>query len=462
MRVQTLLVVLALALGGVSASAQSNAYESAEALLARGVVFEAIHELEGFVAANPNNVDARMLLANTLLRVKRGRRAAEEAVQVLRLNPDNEDAQRLLTQTRIELGRALDRDDPVAVLDYARLCARPETYERAESYYKRYFELDDSPAVRVEFARMLSWAGRYEESVRQFRKYLAFAPEDIDARWALGRVYNAMARFAEAVTELTYCAERRPDDIEVKLDLARALSWSGRELEAKALLEELRRQAPNYDAPLVLLASIARMQGRQKEEYTLYRKVLETNPSNAEARKRVAELESGSNLKIADLRERLEHNPDDLATRWELVDLYEKEDQVGDAIRELEQIAGYAPFDSESRARLQAIRAAEGARVLACLATIKGKRGEERQYEIERCTEWLSTNPDDALTRLKLCDLLLAAGRDDDAVPHLEILAASGSTDPRVQERLGRAHVRIELSKAEARRALLKKQRQDQ
>ncbi len=458
-RIATALTVVVLAVGSFAAT-EPTGYERAQSLLERGVVFEAIRELENFVAANANHIDARMLLARTLTEVKRGRRAAEEAAHVLRIDPGHAEAQRLLTETRIELGRSLDRDDPVAVLDYARLCARPETYERAETYYKLYFELADNPAVRLEFANMLSWAGRHEEAVRQFRGYLAFAPEDIDARRSLGRVYNAMARFDEAVVELTYCLERRPDDIEIKLDLARALSWSGHERDAQGLLRDVRRQAPNYDAPLLLLAAIARIQGRQQEEYNLYLKVLEISPDNVEARSRVTELESGSNLKIAELRARLEKSPDDLPLRWELVALYERDEQHGEAIRELEEIAARAPFDSESRARLQAIRAEEGARVLARLEAIKAMMGEERRAEIARCTEWLASNPADARTREVLSELLLADGRYEDSVDQLEVLLASDAADAHIREKLARAQARLELSKTEARRELLNKQRQ--
>jgi thioredoxin-like negative regulator of GroEL len=456
-----LLAALLLTLVGAVGWGQTNAYERAAMLLSRGVVFEAIHDLEIFVAANPDDTGARMLLARTLLRVKRGRRAAEEAIQVLRINPHHEEAQRMLTQTRIALGRELDRDDPVAVLDYARLCARPGSYERAETYYKRYFELDDTPGVRVEFARMLSWAGRYEESARQFRAYLSFAPEDIDARWTLGRVYNSMARFQDAVVEFTYCSDRRPEDLEIKLDLARALSWSGREVEARALLEDLRRQAPNYDVPLVLLAALARMRGRQQEEYNLLRRVLEINPDDAKTQARLAELESGANLKIAGLQAKLESAPDDLVTRWKLVALYEQEDQLGAAIRELDQITVRAPFESEARARLQALRAAEGARVLAQLAGFKTAFEEERRRKIERGSAWLAANPDDALTRFALSDMLLAEGRDEDAIAHLELLRGGADTDARVLERLGRARMRLEQKKTEARKTLSKKQRPD-
>ena len=323
-----LLLLLAAVAVGVD---RGGSLKRSRRLLKQWVIFEAIHELEMFVAEHPDHEEARMELARTLHRVKRERRTAEEAAHVLRINPDNSEARRLLTRIRIKLGRDLDRTDPVAVLDYARLCTRPETYDRAADFYRLYLDLDDDPLVHMEFAKMLYWAERYDEARAHLETYMAYKPDDVDMRQLLGRIVGSMGDYESAAKAYRQCLEVRPNDMDIQLDLARALMWSGQEEEAEKMLKEISRRSAEFDAPLILLASIARIQGRVQDEYDLYKTVLETNPNNKEAQKRVAELEAGNLLAIAVYTDRLVSYPEDDETRRKLVDLYRSEERYAQA-----------------------------------------------------------------------------------------------------------------------------------
>lgn len=173
-----------------------NGFERAVILLHEGIFLEAVHELERFVTVYPAHEKGRMLLARTLYRVKREARAAEEASNVLRINPNNVDAQGLLTRIRSEFGQRLNRKDHAEVLRYARMCAVPGSYDRAADFYRLALSLDDEVSVHLEFARMLSWAGRNEESAYQYEHVLEANPGNVDALAEVGRVYNAWAVYA--------------------------------------------------------------------------------------------------------------------------------------------------------------------------------------------------------------------------------------------------------------------------
>ncbi len=435
--------------GWGTADERSGSYERAIELLLKGVVFEAIHELELFVAANPDDEKARMELARALHMVKRERRTAEEATQVLRINPENAEARRLLTRIRIKLGRELDRSDPVAVLDYARLCARPETYDRAADFYRLYLELDDNPLVHKEFARMLYWAEDYNDAERHLRVYLEEKPDDLDMRRLLGRIYVAMGSFSDAVSEFRFCCEAAPDDIELQLDLARSLMWAGKEAEAETILLKVRERSGEYSEPILLLASIAGIHGRVQEEYDLYRTVLESDPENSEAKARVKELEQGNRLAIAICLSRLATDPLDIESRMKLVDIYLSEERFGEAIPHLQQINSIKPNDPSILDKLRFARAEEGRRVLAEVEDFHRKKAAGLGDRIAKVEKWLHDNPNDYRTRVKLVEMLMENHDYDSAIMNLELLESMTPADAKILEMLRRARIAMQESAAE-------------
>ncbi len=430
----------------INLEGSETGYEHAMSLLHQGVIFEAVHEMENFTEVHPDNEQAHMQLAIMLQKVGRDRRAAEEAGHVLHINPDNAAAHRMLTSIMIKLEQRLDRSDPVAVLDYARLCSKPDSYDRAADYYELYFSLKDDPAVRIEFARMLYWAGRYADAEREAVLYLKYNPNDIKGHLLLGRIYAALGSFDAAVIQYRKSLTGGVDDVDIELDIARCLLWSGKDKEAEAILRKIRKRSNEYDAPLLLLASIARMQGKIEAEYRLYKEVLKSNPSNREARKRIAVLERGSLLEETRYLNHLLDNPDDIETRRKLVRLYLDEKRYGEAIPHLEVLNRRLPGDSGLTKQLQLARRKEKKRVSAEVSKLDKYMDKKDSEEIERCKKWLGRNPNDYKTRVRLVDLMMRNRQYKKAADQLEILDSMTPSNPHIMEKLSQVSMLMQAN----------------
>lgn len=446
----TLMLVGAFAVPGLFVPAgraetlPEDGYARAVALLQDGIVFEAIHELERFSRFNPDHEEAHMLLARSLRRVRRDARAAEELSHVIRLNPANMEARRLLTRLRVEIGQRLDRRDRDAVLRYARLCATPESYDRAADFYRLALELEDEAALHLEFARMLSWAGRYAESAFHYERFLGANPANVEVLLELGRVYNASSRFAAAVAVFERCLAEQPEHTAAALDLARALIWSGREDEAEQRLQVMQKKQVGGETPLLLLASIARFRHRFLEEHALLSRVLVLVPDHPEAQARMTVLEQGRLLEEARLLAQLETTPDDMAARRQLADLYIKANRYGDALHQLNVIREAEPDDETVMARLREVRESETRRVMAQIKAFREMHDAERQTEIARLRQWLEHNAGDMKSRLQLAELHAEGGNHAEAVAQLEWLTAAAPGNPHIQQALSRMQLLLE------------------
>ncbi len=408
--------------------------ERARYLYSRGIVFEAIINLEAHVADRPEDVEALYFLARLQEEVGHEERAAVALTQVLRLEPGHQDAERLLTRIRNNLGRQLNRRDPAAVLRYARLCARPGSYDRAAAFYRLALSLEESTGVHLEFARMLSWAGDYEESAYHYGIVLERNPGSLSVQREAGRVFSALGDFERAVTVFENYLDREPEDASVQRDLILVLIWSGRLVEAESRLRALlRRDAGNLEV-LLVRGALAEAQDRLPAAYDYYRDILEQDPEHTEAIARIAALERGDRLAMARLRQRVDANPDDVEARLQLARLYERNERYGDAIEQLEQINRRFPENEEVFVALRELREKDIELVRTRLNAVRAARATRQAQEVEQWEAWLDRNPGDHRTRFLLARQLIEAGRFPDAERELTRLQEAVPEDPLVVE----------------------------
>lgn len=424
-------------------TSESTGFERAQALYNEGVVFEAIKEVDLYTLDHPDDEAAFLFKAKLLMEVNHDDRAALALTQVLRINPDNVEAANRLARIRNDLVRALDLDDREAVLRYARLCARPGSYDRAAHYYRLALAQEDNTAVQLELARMLSWAGEYSESIIHYEIVAERNPGNPQVLKEMGVVYNAMEKFDEAVDAYQVCVDTNPNDYAAQVALIQSMIWAGRGEEAGERLAVLRQQIGDEVDVVMLAAALSDLNGAILEAYDGYLRVLEMDPEHKEALRRVEELEQNHRVAIARIKQQIDYNPDSVELRLSLVDLYMEQQRIQDAIDTLEDINRMQPSNIKVADQLTALRRDETERVMNRVNAYREKRAVQQDSEISRMRNWLEENPADQRMRLLLARQLLAAGLEQEAQSELESLYMLAPLDPVVVEMLTKVNEKM-------------------
>ena len=421
-------------------------YLRAVSLLNQGIYFEAIGLLEAHLKRNPDDGTAHLRIAQALYHVKHDMAAAEHAAAALRANPDNDMARRILTRLRVKIGRELNYDDPEAMLQSARLCARTDSLDRSSAFYGRYLDLKDDPAVRLEYARTLGWSGRYEESIKQYLLYLSDSPTDFEACVELGKICNSAGAFSEAANILGDCLQEDPENRDLEMDLARAYFWGGDWNGGKALFERIAsRPLPPEEDDLIFAASLFEKMGWTEKEGQAVKAILEINPNNHEAREHADMLAKTKAVEIYRLRREVAANPESSQARISLIELLIDQKRFDLAKPEIEQLTCTEEEREAIEERL--VLAKKGFLTVARrgIDTMLRTGDAERSRQVQMCYSWLDSHPGDTRTRLLLADLLTADRLYEDAASQYAIILEQSPNHPSVVERLDRAR---ELARA--------------
>jgi tetratricopeptide (TPR) repeat protein len=287
-------MVAVLACSELLASGQSN-LQTARELVSQGSFDKAKLILRQTIAADPNSVDARVLLGKTLALQGIRDEAIEELAEAVRLNASsaqthNEYGMVLsrfveVKAARQEFERALDLDPSLAeahvnlslVLAQAgELAAAGEHLDRAielqgsspKAAYAHYLRAkfwgaqDQIDKVMDELQRAVHLRPDYEEAwsdlggmrrlaldnpgaIQALQRAVALKPGDALAQYRLGQLYLQGGHALKAVEHLKQALASAPDDRATLYNLMLALRKTGRLEEAKpieARLAELQHQ----------------------------------------------------------------------------------------------------------------------------------------------------------------------------------------------------------------------------
>lgn len=98
--------------------------------------------------------------------------------------------------------------------------------------YAQALALDDAPEWHYKLANLLAHLGRFAEAEAEYRKVLAFAPDDVPAMVNLANALDWQDRHDEALELLRYGLGRHPESAELHWNLALELLRTGRMAEA--------------------------------------------------------------------------------------------------------------------------------------------------------------------------------------------------------------------------------------
>lgn len=182
----------------------------------------ALQRLQGLLHEDPNDLEARRLLAEALAAAGRH----DEALQEL------------------EEARARAPEDPELLFSLAIATLRAARVEAAEGLFEELFRRRPIPATRVLIGRTYRDFGEYGSARRELERALALDPRTPRAHLYLGTLHllaEGRAELDQAIAELERELALNPGDPTANLFLGMALVESRRHAAALAPLEAARR-----------------------------------------------------------------------------------------------------------------------------------------------------------------------------------------------------------------------------
>ena len=300
-------------------------------------------------------------------------------------------------------------------------------FKEALDLYRRLIEqIPDDAVVRYEYAQLLKDLNVADEAVKQAAEAVRLDPKLAEAHRLLGALELGASekdpsRMDRAIEELKAARRLSPADVSTTATLARALMARGRPAEAARVLDELP-ESTSQPALLRLHAEARAKSGRTQDAESIYRSLIEADPTDREA---VAAL--------VDLYE----EDDRIDRALELLSSLEKKDPENPAIAEriTLDLARAGRFDdAEKRARDLATRRPENRGNLRLLAQVLFEKGDIAGGE-KILRGLLANDPQDDAARRVLASECLRDRRFNDAKALLDESLRRVGTDPKSAER---------------------------
>jgi len=305
----------------------------------------------------------------------------------------------------------------------ARMAMADGRYQEALALYREVLTvLPNDAIVHLEYAQLLRDLNVGEEATRQARDAVRLDPKLAEARRLLGTLELGAAekdpsRLPAAIDELSAAHRLAPADVGTSVALARALLAAERSAEAAAILDELPELA-GQPAIQRLTAEAKAKSGRYREAEQIYKALWEADPADRE-----------------------------IAAA--LIDLYEDEDKLDDALDVLGKLgerdpenaaiserivldlarAGRFP-EAEQRARQLVAKRPENRAGQRLLATVLFERDNPAEGE-KILRALLEADPDDPMTRRALAAELVRERRFDEARAMYEDIGKRAGDDPK-------------------------------
>ncbi|HEY6929172.1 MAG TPA: tetratricopeptide repeat protein [Thermoanaerobaculia bacterium] len=307
----------------------------------------------------------------------------------------------------------------------ARSAVSDGRFREALELYRHVIEaLPDDAVVRYEYAQLLRDLNVPDEATRQAREAVRLDPSLPEAHRLLGNLELAAAekdpaRLDRAVAELRKAHELVPYDASATASLARALLTHGQAAEAAKLLDDVP-ESRTQPALMRLAAEARARSGRTRDAEELYSALREADPNDREV-------------------------------TAALIDLYEEEDRLDEALQLLHEMETKDPenaavseritidlaragrFDeAEKRARELAAGRPENRAVRRLLAQVLFEKGDAKSAE-KILRDLVTSDPEDEQTRRALIDVLIRDRKFDEARPLLEESRKRTAADPKTR-----------------------------
>lgn len=243
-------------------SAPAKLLDQARAALEAGRASEAEGLARRVLGSRPQELDARVVVAQALEQQGRLPEAIREWMDAFALDPSR-------APTALGLALAMSRhgqtEHAVEVLGLA-LRLHPDAA--------------DLSTTRGNLLRAL---GRYEEALEAHRQALASSPRSAAIHANLSALYLSWKRPQEALAEASTALELAPGAVELRFNLGTCLLTLERAAEAAAVLAEVVAVAPRHASAWLNLGEARLRSGDAAGAEAAFRRAVEADPSWSEA-----------------------------------------------------------------------------------------------------------------------------------------------------------------------------------
>jgi len=356
-------------------------------LLMAGRFDDAKGRAQKVLDADPKNVDAQVLLANSLAGLKDLDGAVAELGEAIQLNPDRSETYANLGQ--IELGRG--------------------RREAAENAFKRAVELAPKSAMAHMALGTFYWStSQWAPAEQELSQALTVEPDNALAQRAIATFYLVTNRRDQAEQHLRRVLELTKS-VDAALSLADFYVVQNKEASAREVLEPLVQDPKAAQAAIVRLAALDRTTGHSADAYKRVEAVLSSNSKNLQA----LLLKSDFLLQDGKLDDALtvtntavEAHPDALAAYNALGRVQAARHQTDAAIAAYQEAVRLNPLATNAKVALARLQLGAG----------------RAETSVSLAQEALKAEPQNADARLVLVQGLLQRGELERAETDLNVL----------------------------------------
>jgi tetratricopeptide (TPR) repeat protein len=307
----------------------------AELALARGEPARAVQAADEVSREDPANPAARLIRANSFLKMAEPEKARAELTELLGMYPAS-------SESHIS-NDGLNR--------LAELDLQERRYTQAEAGFRELIQANDSRGA-LGLIRCSIAQGHWQQATQIASEQLQRSPERQEYRQALADVYVASGNFTAAAAQFEILIKKALIGKNLKstrlyLQLGEAKVRSGDSAGALAAFQTARQLAPADAAPALDLALLYDQTGRSKEARREYQLVIQLQPENTVALNNLAYLdaEEGVNLDqaLAHAQRAQQRLPDDPDVQDTLALVYIRKNLTSDGVRMLRDLVSRNP-----------------------------------------------------------------------------------------------------------------------
>jgi LmbE family N-acetylglucosaminyl deacetylase/tetratricopeptide (TPR) repeat protein len=236
-----------------------------------GALIDAIREYQAVLAASPDDVDARLHLAELLAWTGDYDRSLVTYEDLLRFWPTNLEARIAMAKVLRWSHRYADSEQQLQTVlrtDPGNLDALKgiaQTYALAGDFVKSLSFLDKGISLFPRDAELmaqkgtvLSWSGNLQEGILLLRKAVTLDPASASAYRSLADAYTWRREYSSAAENYRKALDLEPNSVETALDLARAYERADNRTLAEEVVTQVLRSNPTHHQALALLQEIRR------------------------------------------------------------------------------------------------------------------------------------------------------------------------------------------------------------